>query len=815
MKNLALGLLGSLALVQVPVDRLAPLKADADLAKFFWSERSSPDYAPFVLAAGATSAQDTGLGEEIETSFAAPLKALGDLWRTEWAQPLGLKPNPATTQTILAFLPSFDLHKEIAAKRFPAEEIVPPSFLVGDILVGYHRGNAFESKLARRHAVLARAAERLVALYRPEGGGKSLSPWLEMGLATYLSEIRERDSGREGTIYVREESPDWRQALGRAADALREMQIAPPTFEELLKFSPEKMTNKHYREFVRLSGYATILLYRTQQTERFAKPFLSYLKDEFQGEGSPERFRARLQTFAVPFAKEWESFCGLAVEPAKPVATKPNTNPTSNPQPAPSNKAPAIASPIPLELTPRTVLDLRAEVLRKARSRRFDEALHEVYDVREKQSDILKPFLAVEKRLIDVALNIYETFAKSAKPGDKLPAGFGPVGEIVAIDPNGSFEIREKYSTKKYPWTALSLQAVATHVYTALKRNGPEETLDYATCLLLCGNLEAAKEALKSASKSGAPPERLDQLSKMIPSFEAALKEAKARDALEEISAMEPAYAAEKIRQRLLDPDIRASAAWSYARPYLEGALSQFFAGQFDKKGLPSLFRGKAKAEGGGHLKIQYSFDEEAQIADWVPCTQPALAKMLASAATQASTWGVQMGRLSISSSGARAHLAPWTGDIAVTVSCDTIEREDAKTGAYPGLIAGILDDGKGSFVCNDGTGGVRRFYPDGRSPRDGAGSPEDLPRWEGSKPHQIKVARTGPRVYAMLDGKEIGSLEEKERKSGRVFLFASGDVNFLVGEISIAGKIDTESTWYQENKANWVHKEVFSVLGE
>lgn len=792
---------------------LAPLQNDPDLKSWTWTQTHAPAYAPFSLFAGKDSQGNACTTQEIEEQYAAALTALVDLWRSEWAIPLDLAPTTQGARAMLAFLPSFAIHKEIAIGKFPEEETVPGSYLRGEIAVTYLYGNAFESKGARQSAVLTRAGERLTALHRPKG--RDLAAWLHLGLASYLGELRQKGDGRGLGFYAREESATWREALAASVEEMRAQKLPVPTLDELLRLgSAKEIENKPrcVREFARLSGYSLLLFWRARQGERFAKPFRAYLKAEFQGDGGSERLRTELGQYAAAFIKDWEAFCipGGASSPPSPEQLKLAPIPHTPKKNSPSAGS---LSPVALDMTPRTLIDLRAEVLRKVRSGRFDEALHEVFDVREKQSDILKPFLAAEKRMLESAMLLYEAYARSVKPGDRLTPSFGHTGEILRIHPDQSFEIRGKLGLKRLPWTALSLQAVAAHVFKDLQRNGPEETLDHATALLLCGNLEAAKSVISAGQLAGASSVRIDWLQKMIPDFERALKEARARDAIEEIASLELPRAVEKLRRRMIEPEFRASAAREMARPFLEGMLSVHFARLFDQDGLAYLFRGKLLVEG-EKISLRYGFDNEAELADWERVELPVVADWFGVKSQANSSWSWRDGNLVIASAGARTHAASWLGDFSMRVVFETAPSggENPASARVAGLCVG-LRSGESACIGNAGMGNLLRFAPSVASTEKGKRALQDF-LWDRSGIHELVYQRTGSNVSASCDGKSLGSVEAKEISLGPIFLFAAGEAELRIHEIAISGKLDTQSAWFHAKKAHWVQREVLGILG-
>ena len=799
--------------LQAPVQTL---QADPELQGIPWAQRQDPSYLPFVLLVAGDQETPESFSEELGEAYGPPLAALAESWRSDWAGPLQLRLSESQPQVLIAILAGYETYRKIASKQAPAGGKIPP-FLVRPkgFLLTYHRGAEFESKLARRNAILEGAADRLILAHGPSAAAKNMSAWAVLGLGVYLSEIREKPGGRKGTVFVREEALDWRQNLPRLADALKASRLPIPSFEELLRFRVKQADSAPaLREYLRFCGYSLILYFKSKEGARFQQPFLAWLKEEFQGGGGFEKLQAKLKTDLPAIEREWEAFCELKLEvpkpspPPPPAAAKPGSGPSpSPPAPPPSAKA-ELPPPVPLDLSPESLLELRAEVVRCLRSRRLDGAERLLEDPKLAVGP-LRSSVAAEKVRLQGPARMYRAFAASLKPGDSLPNGFGLLGQIVKCDER-EFELREKYYTNLHRWAELDPKAVAIHVFYTLKRNGPADARDAAATFLLCGEGAKAKKFLQQAIEAGEEKEEAEAMLKLIPEYEEAGREAVSREEIEKVSKAEPAAVLEAIQKLASQDEIRKTASFGRARPYLEGAAARALLKRFELKGIPSLFQGETKVDPDGVVTIRYEFKNLKESEDWSFGGHPFMWSLWAEGKKEEVTadWKFGNGALRVRPSGGLFHNSWWAGDFSIEWSYEVLPVEGISDTTFVSLNGGILDDGKGNFAANAGILDMMRFTASG--PRFAKGIQRHKMAYELE--YRMKLSRFGDRLQLVKDGEEIASLEEKGLKAGRAFFYAFGPLPFAVRKVILRGRLDPE--WIQERSALWIRKELKSVLG-
>src|SRR5262245_39586994 len=626
-------LLSLVTLVAAREDVLSIVRAEPVLQEFQWSSLERASYTPFVFLIAHTKEPSEQYAKQVEGAFAPPLEVLMQAWKTDWVSAHRLQLRESSPVLALAILPDSKSFRRYVAKKLGREPELPPAtLLVNGILVTYHLGDG-EGMIARRHAVMEAAAEQLIGVYLP-GGESTHSAWLMMGLAAQLSELYQESGGRRGYVWTLREITYWRDDLPRLAQSLTEIPVALPSFEEILQFesvteieekgaslaagdaSPARVAGL-YRQYVRLCAYSLLLMFESQSGDR-AKRFAELVQAEFRGDGGFAAFKARFDLATIE--KEWDAFCTGQARASKGKAA-----------PAPAARGTEVASQpstslppeVPLDLQPRSLVALRAEIIRKVRGRQLAAAVAMLSDPGLQQLGD-EAALAAMKSLLEAPSTLYRAFGKQCKVGDKLGTKFGVAGEVVQVSGDG-FQLKQKNETAFRPWTELDLPAVSNHLVQNLKYNDARGLLELATSAMLCGDLAKAKSYLQQATKKGSPQDQVDRLKKVLPEFESAAGEATARDEIEKLAKLDGPAFREGLVKSGADQGLRASEAWGRAEPHLRGKVAPLIASEFEADPVPKLFRGKATVQPDQTVQLRYTFADPAELEDFPVSSYPAL----------------------------------------------------------------------------------------------------------------------------------------------------------------------------------------------
>ncbi|MGH7151061.1 MAG: hypothetical protein ACREIU_10200, partial [Planctomycetota bacterium] len=429
---------------------------------------------------------------------------------------------------------------------------------------------------------------------------------------------------------------------------------------------------------------------------------------------------------------------------------------------------------------------------------------------------------------------VFSSLATRVRAGEKLPGALGKStrlrGDVLAVDEEG-FTLREAREEKRVPWTGLAKRDVAEFVSAREPRNA-RDLFDAAALRLLDGDADRAWKGFQQvrAAFSAEPEAALAStvLDARAP-LEAGLREAKAlaafRSVPEEASGA-PLLAS--VRAGFSDPEVLASEAYRNWRERLAPRVSAALEGEYAREGVKSAFRGAVEIGEAGRVTLRYAFERVEESGDWILEPYPGV---LTGAwpgfdpkidAAKVQDWAVREGGLFGAGRASARHAAQFVGEVAVklTFKVTTLEKVSPKETVVYLLLAGILDDRKGTFVCSQGGANLLRVRKAELAQLPTSGSIPPVPPF--GKVHEMKLEWKGGKLLTALGGKT--SLEApftgapdkpgtSPQTGGGVFLWLEGPVLVRVDDVVVEGTLDP--AWVEASKKDWVAKQILQVLPE
>jgi hypothetical protein len=443
-----------------------------------------------------------------------------------------------------------------------------------------------------------------------------------------------------------------------------------------------------------------------------------------------------------------------------------------------------------------------------------------------------RPPFDVDRSLLERMKGVFASLPTRVKAGEKLPGALGKTtrlkGDVLAVDEEG-FTLKEAREEKRIPWSGLAKRDLADFVSAREPRNA-RDLFDAAALRLLDGDADRAWKGLQQVRTAFAAEPEAALASSVLEArtpLEAGLREAKALAAFRSVpedASGAPLLAA--VRAAFTDPEVLASEAYGKGREGLAPRVSTALEGEYAREGVKSAFRGTVELAEGGRVSLRYAFERVEEAGDWI--LEP-YASVRSGAwggfdpkidAAKVQDWGVREGGLFAAGRASARHVAQFTGEVSVKLSfkVTTLDKVGPKEVVIYLLLAGILDDRKGTFVCSPGGTNLVRVKKGDLAQLPTSGSIPPVPPF--GKVHEMKIEWKGGKLFAALGGKTTieaaftGAPDkpgQAAQTGGTVFLWLEGPVLARVDDVVVEGTLDP--AWVESSKKDWVAKQLLQAL--
>ncbi|MFO0985418.1 MAG: hypothetical protein U1E76_27415 [Planctomycetota bacterium] len=782
-----IALIFSLIAAAADADDVPPaVQSDAAFAGYRWLVKHDRGYAPFVLVIGDLVDVNADEAAEVESTYGPALAAMRDSWRADWEEPAGIARLPADVALPIVLVPDWEQYRTLFWAKHGNDQDVPAAFALDQSVVTYHRRQKYQSTLARRKAILdAAAVEMLLSAAGP--ARDRIPAWLVLGLAAQLSD------GEGGEI------PLWRQDLAAVESVLDHQ----PTFESSfcsgsladLERAANRATDAYQRSYLRLFGYSLLTFVRSAAGARHQRGFLRYLREEYAGKGGWQGFRTCCQE-AATLEQGWREFSRWQAQ--EPLAAAP-------PQPAAPATSAAPHMPFEvLDFAPESMVELRAEVIRRVRAGAFAQAQSLLVDDTVAAKVSAREELLRDRRLLEDVAQLYPRFARSLKTGDMLPTGVGLTGKVTAMNER-TFDLEVKKLVVTHPWTDLALLGVARRVFPDLQFFDAGPAAQAIEACVLAGERTQARIFLGQLPAKGIKNADVSRLEGLLREFDAALEEADAREAIDDALKKEAALVLTPILKLAHSPSIVKTAAFKRARPFLRRLAAEVEMRKFK---VADVFHGKCKAAKGDAVTLQYAFAKAAELDDWQRQATGVLGNVLGLAASGAVAAGLGEGDALVLAPGALlVHRAAWVGDVTFELTATQLSAcDESRERQLCQFFAGCCVPGTGrlfaarhfSEAVSDAQGQLRSLSPP--------------LAWLAGTDYRVTIMRRGDQWSLQRASQQNGALDEN-LGSVSPLLACAGTSSYRIKDVTITGHLDP--VWLYQARQARVDELMQGIFGE
>jgi hypothetical protein len=222
---------------------------------------------------------------------------------------------------------------------------------------------------------------------------------------------------------------------------------------------------------------------------------------------------------------------------------------------------------------------------------------------------------------------------------------------------------------------------------------------------------------------------------------------------------------------------------------------------RFDALGLGAALKGKVTDLGGGRVRLEYAFDAEAELADFVRDDGYLLEhrkRLLAVPDDVQDEFRVKDGSLRCLGKAARRLALPFGAPLSVEYE---VVLDAPKSGEPTGFFffVGVCDDGARRFAWCSNFGDLED-WSDPREVRQALAQTERAV--ELGRTYTMRLAHDGERLTSFRDTVEMASIECR-RTSGAVFLWLQTGMPLGMRRFAVEGRVDAAAL--AKLRAAWV----------